>query len=429
MPQNKRLSADEVTAMLAGLADSIERYAELLVRKGTALQEGQELVLTAPVERADFARMVVRKAYEAGAGNVTVLWSDDEIRRIGYDNHDVAFYEQVPAWKRTQLNDLAEAGAAFLFLEGADPNGLAGVDPQKVATASRAQNTQCKAFRDGMDFGRNVWCIAGVPVLAWARTVFPQLDGDEAILRLWQAILATARADGPDPQQEWERHNATFEKNKRILNGYGFDSLRYRSAVGTDFVLGMNPGHIWEGGAGRTVDGTVFFPNMPTEEVFTSPDRMRADGVVHSAMPLVHAGNVVRDFWIRFEGGKVVDLGAAEGEDVLRSIVESDQNSCRLGECALVAKDTPIRQSGLLFYDTLYDENTSCHLALGIGFPECLEGGLDMTSDELMAHGVNHSATHVDFMIGTDDLEVTGITPSGEEIPVFVDGRWAWDVQ
>ncbi len=272
---SKRLTREEVAATMAGLSANIERYAELLVRKGAAIAPGQELVLTAPVERADFARMVVREAYAAGAANVTVVWSDDEIRRMDYDYHDVEFYEQVPAWKRAQLNDLAEAGAAFLFLEGSDPNGLAGVDPAKIATASRARNTQCKRFRDGLDFGRNAWCIAGVPVTAWARMVFPGRDDDEAMLRLWQAILQTARADGPAPQQEWERHNATFEKNKRILNDYTFDHLRYHSANGTDFVVGMTKGHIWEGGAGRTQDGTVFFPNMPTEEVFTSPDRMR----------------------------------------------------------------------------------------------------------------------------------------------------------
>ncbi len=426
---SKRLTREEVAATMAGISTNIERYAELLVRKGAAIAPGQELVLSVPVERADFARLVVREAYTVGAANVTVVWEDDEIRRMDYDNHDVAYYEQVPAWKRAQLNDLAEAGASFLFLRGSDPNGLVGVDPAKIAIASRARNTQCKRFRDGLDFGRNAWCIAGVPVLAWAQMVFPGRDDDEAMLRLWQAILQTTRADGPAPQLEWERHNATFEKNKRMLNDYAFDYLRYRSANGTDFVVGMTKGHVWGGGAGRTQDGTVFFPNMPTEEVFTSPDCMRADGMVCSAMPLVYDGNVVRDFWLRFENGKVVDFGAQEGKAVLRSIIEFDENSCRLGECALVSKDTPIRQTGLLFYDTLYDENASCHLALGTGFPECIEGGFEMSKDELMAHGVNHSATHVDFMVGADDLEIVGVTTAGEEVPIFVGGRWAWSVE
>ena len=238
-----------------------------------------------------------------------------------------------------------------------------------------------------------------------------------------------ARADGPDTRSEWERHNATFEKNKRLLNGYAFDRLIYKSSNGTDFEVGLNDGHVWEGGAARTIDGTVFFPNMPTEEVFTSPDRLRANGVVHAVIPLVHAGRVVRDFWLRFEDGRVVEYDAAEGRDVLESILSTDENACMLGECALIAKDTPIRQSGLLFYDTLYDENASCHLAVGTGFPECLEGGLQLSRDELIARGVNQSRTHVDFMIGADDLSVKGITKTGEVIDVFVDGRWAWSVE
>lgn len=429
MDTNRRLTHEEVAATMRGMRAGIQRYAELLVRKGAAAQAGQEFVLTAPVERADFARIVARKAYDAGAGHVTVIWSDDELRRLEFERNDREFFATVPAWKRAQLNDLAAAGATFLMLAGADPNALKGIDPEKFTTAALAQREQCRTYRDGMLFGKNAWCIAGVPVAAWARAVFPGIPDDEAMMYLWQAVLSTARADGDDPQAEWERHNATFEKNKRILNEYHFDHLRYSSSNGTDFVIGMNPGHIWEGGAGRTVDGTVFFPNIPTEEVFTAPNRMRAEGVVHSALPLVHGGQVVRDFWLRFEGGRVVDLAAAEGEDVLRSIVETDENSCRLGEVALVAKDTPIRASGLLFFDTLYDENASCHLALGTGFPECVENGFSMTVEELMEAGVNHSGTHVDFMVGADDLSIVGVTAAGEEIDVFVDGRWAWAVE
>lgn len=429
MVMRMRMSTDEALASIRGLSKQIDKYAELAVRKGVAVQPGQELVVRGPVERADFVRLLVRKGYEAGAGHVTVLWSDDEVSRLEYANMDLPYFENVPSWRREQLNTLAQNGAAFLFVEGSDPRLLAGIDPQKPAASRRATSEQCRTYREGLDFGRNAWSIVGAPVQAWAQMVFPEAGQTEAIYRLWVAILSAARADGPDPQAEWERHNATFEKNKRLLNGYAFDSLRYRSSNGTDFVLGMNAAHVWEGGAGRTVDSTVFFPNIPTEEVFTSPDRMRADGIVHSVMPLVHAGQVVRDFWLRFEGGRVVAFDAKEGRDVLKSIVETDKNSCRLGECALIAKDTPIRQSGLLFYDTLYDENASCHLALGTGFPECIEGGFQMTVDELIAHGVNQSHTHVDFMIGADDLEVTGTTSDGREIPVFTDGRWAWSVE
>ncbi|MBQ3338120.1 MAG: aminopeptidase, partial [Atopobiaceae bacterium] len=286
---------------------------------------------------------------------------------------------------------------------------------------------QCDTYRRGMQFGLNVWCIVGVPVAKWATTVFPELSEAEAVYRLWLAILSTARADGEDPESDWETHNASFEKIKRFMNEHCFDAIRYTSSNGTDLTVGMNKGHIWEGGSARTVDGTVFFPNMPTEEVFTSPDRMRADGIVHSAMPLVHAGQVVRDFWFRFKGGAVVDYGAAQGADVLKSIVERDENAVRLGECALISKNTPIRQSGTLFFNTLYDENASCHLALGTGFPECLQGGLDMTKDEIVERGVNQSAVHVDFMIGSDDLSIVGIADDGTETRIFVNGQWVWE--
>ena len=402
-------------------------YAQLLVRNGVNVQPDQELVVSAPVEAVDFVRLVVATAYEMGAGHVTVIWGDDELSRLEYDNCPLERFKKLPSWKVEQLNSLAEAGATFLFLEGSDPSALKGIDPAKPAAASKARNTECKSFRDGMDFGRNVWCIAGVPVAAWAREVFPGTSDAEATYRLWNLILSVARADGDDPESAWETHNASFEKTKRFLNGHRFDALRYEASNGTNLIVGMNPGHVWDGGAARTQDGTTFFPNIPTEEVFTSPDRARAEGIVYSAMPLVHAGQIVRDFWLRFEAGRVVDFGAEQGAEVLRHIIETDDNSCRLGECALISKNTPIRQSETLFFDTLYDENASCHLALGMGFPECLEGGVNLGKEELLARGVNQSVAHVDFMIGTDDLNVWGVCEDGTEVPVFENGQWAWE--
>lgn len=421
------MTSQECKRAIEGLAHQIENYAKLLVKVGCSIKAGQEFVVSAPVERADFARLVVKAGYAAGAGHVTVIWSDDAITRMEYENIDLPWFEHTPSWKREQLNSLAEAGAAFLFLEGSDPSALAGIDPAKPAAARRARNLECKSFRDGMDFGRNVWCIAGVPVEAWAKTVFPNTSGEEAVYHLWVAILSAARADGSDPQEAWETHNATFEKNKRILNAAEYDRLRYRSSNGTDLVIGLNHKGIWEGGAGRTKDGTVFFPNIPTEEVFTTPDRKRADGIVYSALPLVHAGQIVRDFWLRFEGGRVIDFDAAEGKEVLEHIIKTDEGAAHLGECALISKSTPIRQSGLLFYNTLYDENASCHLALGMGFPECVEGGLEMDKDQLLAAGVNQSATHVDFMIGSDDIDIWGVSADGFETPIFVHGQWSWE--
>lgn len=424
---SKGMTREECTLAIEGLSDQIDKYAELLVRKGLCVREGQEVVVQAPVECADFARRVVRLAYREGAGHVTVIWSDDTMARLEYENVPLEHFRHTPTWKVEQLNSLAEAGACFLFIEGSDPSALDGIDPAKPAAAAHARNTECLSFRNGMDFGKNVWCIAGAPVEAWAQKVFPDCAPYEAVYRLWLAILKVARADGLDPQLDWETHNATFEKNKSFLNDMAFDHLHYTSKNGTDLTIGLNAKGIWEGGAGRTVDGTVFFPNIPTEEVFTTPARTRVDGTVYSAMPLVHAGQIVDDFWLRFEAGKVVEYDAARGREVLRHIIETDENSAYLGECALISKRTPIRQSGLLFFDTLYDENASCHLALGTGFPECLEGGLDMDKDALLANGVNQSATHVDFMIGSDDLNITGVKSSGEEVSVFCNGAWAWE--
>ncbi len=421
------MTDEECRLATEGLSDQIELYANLLVRKGVSLRRGQEFVLQAPVERADFVRRVVAAAYRAGAGHVTVIWSDDAVSRLTYENCPLEFFEHTPSWQVLQLNSLAEDGAAFLFLEGQDPAILKGIDPAKPAAASRARNTECRSFRDGMDFGRNAWCIAGVPVQAWANEVFPDLSPAEALYRLWVLILEVSRADGDDPESSWETHNASFEKTKRFLNGQRFDALRYEASNGTNLTIGLPEGHVWDGGAGRTQDGVTFFPNIPTEEVFTSPDRMRAEGTVHSALPLVHAGQVVRDFWLRFESGRVVDFGAEQGREVLRHIIETDEGSCRLGEVALVSKNTPIRQSDTLFYDTLYDENASCHLALGMGFPECISGGVSMSKEQLSEHGVNQSSAHVDFMIGTDDLSITGVCADGTEVPVFVNGQWAWE--
>ncbi len=421
------MTDQEAKIALDGLSKQIDLYAELLVKKGCALKVGQQLAVMAPIQTADFARRVQRAAYAAGAKFVTVIWTDTESSRITFDNVSVEDLSVVPAWQKEQLDGLAKEGAAFLFLEGQDPEVMKGVDPQKPAASSRARNTQCKAFREGMDFGRNVWCIAGVPVRPWAHEVFPNLSEAEALYRLWVAILDVARASGEDPESAWETHNATFEKTKRFLNSHRFDALWYQSENGTNLVVGMNKAHLWEGGAARTVDGTAFFPNIPTEEVFTSPDRLRVEGVVYSALPLIHAGQIVKNFWFRFEKGKVVEYDAEQGKDVLKSIVETDEHASYLGECALISKNTPIRQSGILFYDTLYDENASCHLALGTGFPECLEGGLEMDSKALLAHGINQSATHVDFMIGSDDMNIWGVDKDGKETPIFVNGQWAWE--
>ena len=421
------LTAEEAREGLAALEPKLKNYARLIARKGVNIKQGQEVVVRSPVDCAAFARLVVEESYAAGAGHVTMMWSDDAVSRLTYQHVEKSYFENTPEWKRIQLDSLAKDGACFIFIEGADPEALKGIDPAKPAAASKAQNTQCAVYRHGLDYNLNPWCIAGAAVLPWAKHVFPAAEDDVAMYKLWCAILQVARADGDDPESAWELHDAAFEKNLRFLNDRHFDRLHYVSQNGTDLTVGMTAGHLWGGGRGETPDGHPFFPNIPTEEVFTSPDRTRVDGVVHSAMPLIHHGNKVDNFWLKFEGGKVVDYDAQVGKATLESILETDEGARHLGEVALISKNTPIRESGILFYDTLYDENASCHLALGVGFAECLEGGYDMTPEELVEAGVNVSSTHVDFMIGTDDIDITGITPDGEEVVIFQNGQWSWE--
>ncbi len=418
---------DELEAAFRGLDKYIDAYAEVLVSQGLNVKEGQEVVIKAPVEAYDFVRRVVDKAYKAGAGHVTLMYRDDEVSRMTYDACDESFFEKIPEYERLKMDTLAENGACFLFLTGRDPSVFEHVDPSKIAKEALAYNSSCKAYRKGLDMGLNVWCIAGVPQEGWAKKVFPDASVEEAMYRLWRSILYVSRVLDDDPDEAWQTHNAAFKKNLRFLNEKKFDSLRYTSSNGTNFVIGLPEGHIWEGGAAYTVDGHRFFPNIPTEEVFTTPDRLRCDGVVHSALPLVHQGSIIKDFWIEFKEGKVVNFDAQQGREQLRQIIETAKNADRLGEVALVSKNTPIRESGILFYETLYDENASCHLALGKGFPECMEGGLEMTSEQLEKAGVNQSHTHVDFMIGSDDLTITGLDKEGNETRIFVNGQWVWE--
>jgi aminopeptidase len=390
-------------------------------------------MLQAPLVAADFALMVAEAAYNLGAGHVTMLWVDDRFTRLEYDRCSLEQLSETPAWKIAQYNDLSAAGATVVTLVGSDPDALKGVDPQKPAAVSRARNTQCDVWRHNLDFGISTWVIAGVPTPAWAQKVFLGVPAEEAVNRLWAAILAACRVEGGSdatPAQveaAWEAHNATLKRNCARLNELGLAKLHYTASNGTNLEVGLLPHGIWEAGAGTTVAGLAFMPNIPTEEVFTTPDRSQTHGRVVSALPLVVGGVVVRDFWFEFECGRVVAFGAAEGQEALEQLLAIDESARYLGECALISKNTPLRQMGTLFYNTLFDENASCHLALGMGFPECVEGGLEKTKDELFELGVNQSATHNDFMIGTQDLAITGITRDGREVPIFVNGAWAWE--
>ncbi|MDR1015926.1 MAG: aminopeptidase [Coriobacteriales bacterium] len=403
----------------------LERYAKLVIETGCDLQEGQELYLSASVDQIGFARKLVKAAYEAGARHVTLALGDEQVARMQYDYCDLEVFQKTPEWSALRANSMAREGAAILSLTGNDPSLMAGIDPAKPMAAAVAGKAACQEFYDGMDLGRNVWCIVGAATPAWAAKVFPELPAEEATAKLWQAIFKTVRLDADDPAAAWAEHKRTLTQRMNWLNAQHFDSLHYHNGKGTDLTVGLNPRGRWNGAGDALKDGRYFFPNMPTEEVYTTPDYHRVDGIVYSALPLNHNGSLIEDFWVRFEGGKAVASGAERGADVLAAIISADAGSCQLGECALIPYDSPIRATGVLFLDTLFDENASCHLALGKGFPDCIEGGLEMEPDELKAAGVNDSAMHVDFMVGTADLNIDGVKTDGSVVPVFRGGNWA----
>lgn len=408
------------------LNENLQRYAHLIVHAGCNLQPDQALFISAQIEARALVYLVAKEAYAAGAREVTVQWGDETLTRLRYENAPMDVFEMCPEWIASLLNGEAERGAAILNIVSSDPQAMLGVDPKKMIASVVVQNKACKAFRDGMDFGRNVWCIVGASSPKWAKHVFPNLPETEAVEKLWNAIFHTIYLNTPDPVAAWEEHRRSFEARGKWLNEHQFDRLHYQNSLGTDITLGLPAHHIWHGGGAETVGGTRFFPNMPTEEIYCSPDFRRTEGTVVSSKPLNHGGRLLENFSITFHEGRVVDCKAEKGEDMLRGIINTDEGSKMLGECALVPYESPISQAGVLFYNTLYDENASCHLALGMGFPECLEGGLEMDKESLKTAGVNDSSQHVDFMLGTSDLSITGITKDGREVPVFRNGNWAF---
>lgn len=411
--------------MTSALEERLERYAELLVVKGCALQEGQELLVRSPLEVAAFTRKVVASAYAHGAKLVSVQWGDQATERLAYDHAPQEVFDTMPEWAALRNNSAARNGAAVLTILSDDPQIMKGVDQRKVMARVVAAHRQCKEFYDALDRGRCAWCIAGAASPAWATQVFPELGEEEAVAALWEAILDTSRVT-EDPCAAWDEHRASFEERKAWLNAQGLTQLHYTASNGTDLTVGLIEGSHWEGGGQEGADGRYFFPNIPTEEIFTSPQRLSTNGVVHSALPLIYNGSPVEDFWIRFEEGRAVEWDARVGKEVLGGIIQTDEGSCYLGEVALVPFDSPIRNTGTLFLETLYDENASCHLALGKGFPEVLEGGYELTDEQLLEAGLNESAAHVDFMVGTADLNIDGLRADGSVVPVFRNGNWAF---
>ena len=405
----------------------IAAYAELLVKKGVNLQKGEMLVISSPVEAAELAVAAVKAAYKAGARNVEVKWMNEEVTRLSLKHRSKKQLAVVPDWMVAQSEYYIENKIAYLGIICDDPEAFAGIDPSKTAILRRATGTALKNFREHTASNRLRWTIAAYPNEKWAKKVFPELSRKQATAKLWDYIAKTVRLDTEDPVRAWEEHQKNIERRVKTLNDAKIKYFRYKNKYGTDLTVGMPKGYLFAGGAEAGLwDGVLFTANMPTEEVFSCPDRNTAEGKLVASMPLCRNGQIIKNFWLKFEKGRITDFGAEEGYENLKSIIETDEGSHYLGEIALVGYNSPIRDLGTLFYETLFDENASCHFAIGDCYPSCVEGGADMDENELLEKGLNNSLEHVDFMVGTEDLSIIAVKENGEEMTVFRNGNWCF---
>lgn len=404
--------------------EKLDRLAEVAVRIGVNIQPGQDLVITAPMSALDLVRRITVHAYKAGAGIVTPFFNDEAITLARYEHANDDSFDRAPGWFFEGMAQAFKNGAARMAITGDDPMLLAEQDPAKVARLSKATSIAAKpAMNPIVGFEVN-WNIIAYPGAAWAEQVFPDLPTEEAQDKLMDAIFAASRLEGDDPVANWEAHSVELRKRVDWLNEQNFDALHY-TGPGTDLHLGLAEGHIWKGGASPALNGVVCQPNIPTEEVFTCPHAYKVEGTVSATKPLAHQGKVIRDISVRFEAGKIVEASASEGEDVFRELLKTDDGASRIGEVALVPHSSPISQSGTLFYNTLFDENASCHIALGQSYADTIEGGSDLSPEELKQKGGNQSIIHVDWMMGSDAVDIDGITKTGERVPVMRSGEWA----
>lgn len=401
----------------------LEKYAELAVKNGINVQEGQLLVVKAPVEAAPFVRLVTKKAYEAGAKRVSYRWEDDELTRIRFEAAPEASFNDYPEWEADALEMLVKEGAGFLDIRIPNPDLLTGIDPERVAANTKATATAEKAYRQARMNDQVSWCIISIPSAGWAKKVFPQLGEEEGVENLWETIFKMTRADQDDPVEAWDLHIKNLAKKAHFLNDKKYKKLYYKSP-GTDLEIEFHPKHLWSQASSDNEAGVTFIANIPTEEVYTLPLKTGVNGTVTSTMPLNYNGALIEKLSLTFKEGQIVDYGAESGYETLKRLIETDEGSHYLGEVALVPHNSPISQSGLIFFNTLFDENASCHLAIGKAYPTTLEGGSKMSDDELAAHGVNDSLVHVDFMIGSAELELDGELEDGSREPLMRNGLW-----
>lgn len=401
-----------------------KKYAELIIKEALAVQKRENPIIwiNANTENLPFARELTKMAYECGAAEVKVNINDEVLSRLNMEGMSEERLAHFGEYKLDERMDYIKDGVAFISITGSDPDLFKGIDPKRLQIRNRASSKVMKSAMKYTMNDINSWTVVGYPTKAWAKNVFPDLDEDEAFERLKTEIFKTVRLDHEDPVAAWEDHLDKLAKRGEVLNNLQLKELHYKTDRGTDFKIGLPENHIWVGAESKDDRGYRFLPNLPTEEIFTAPDNRVAEGIVYATKPLNLSGSLVEDFWIRFEGGKAVEVGAKKGEDQLKELISRDEGAYRLGEVALVSVKSPINTSGLIFYNTLFDENASCHLALGAAYPTCVEGGVDMDDQELKAHGINDSQIHDDFMIGDETLSIVGIDKDGKEHQIFKNG-------
>ena len=404
----------------------LRSYAKLIARVGANIQKGQEVVIHAEADQTAFVKLLVEECYRAKAKRVRVEWSFDPIYKLDYRYCSVTTLSTVDDWEKEKLEHRAKVLPCSIYLASEDPDGLKGINQMKMTKVQQKRWPIVKPIFDSME-NKYQWCIAAVPGAAWAKKVFPGLKKNRAIEKLWEAILSTSRVTD-DPIAEWNAHNAEMQKRCDYLNSLGIAELRYKGDNGTDLTVGMIPEAMFLGGGETTLGGQYFNPNIPTEECFTTPMRGKAEGIVYATKPLSYSGELIENFSVRFEGGKAVEVHAEKNEELLKKMISMDEGAAYLGECALVPVNSPISESGLLFYNTLFDENAACHLALGMGFSNTIRGFEDKTLDECREMGVNDSMNHEDFMIGYEGLDIDAITRDGKTVPIFRRGKWAFEV-
>lgn len=405
--------------------DKLAQYAELAVKVGVNIQQGQYLLVNTSVEALDFARLVVKKAYEAGAGRVHVQLTDDVMVRAFYEHASDEEIESYPQWTALQRDELVAKNGALLWIDADNPGLLAGIDVERLTKQQKASGKALANYRAAAMKDDIAWSIVAVPSKEWATKIFPEVKEEERVTALWNAIFSTVRIGEGDAVAKWREHITGLEARAAMLNAKHYTKLHY-TAPGTDLTIELAPEHLWLAASSKTPQDVTFVANMPTEEVYTLPNKTGVNGYVSNTKPLVYQGNIIDDFTLTFEQGKIVKAEAGVGNDLLQQLMSVDEGSSYLGEVALVPHESPISASNILFYNTLFDENASNHLAIGEAYPTCLAGGRDMTDKELAAVGANISITHEDFMIGSAEMAIDGILADGTAEPIFRKGSWAF---